>query len=186
MKRNVILLSGISALCLAGTVACDVHPVARLTKPKPDVTFKPQEVTDALHAVIAADRAIFAREIVQKVPLATVPLHATLLRQASEKIQHRGAEFHYVLRSLTPINSTHGPQTEIERAGLKQVQTSPESTFYSEEFLGGRRYFTAVYADRAEVSTCVECHNSHPKSPRHDYRLGDVMGGIVVRVPLEF
>jgi len=32
----------------------------------------------------------------------------------------------------------------------------------------------------------VDCHNQHPASPRKDLKVGDVMGGVVVRVPLEF
>ena len=32
----------------------------------------------------------------------------------------------------------------------------------------------------------MECHNQHPRSPRRDFKLNDVMGAIVVRVPLEF
>jgi hypothetical protein len=66
------------------------------------------------------------------------------------------------------------------------VLDHPDSNYYAEESLGGRRYFTAVYPDRAIVLACVECDNHHPKSPKRDFGLGDVMGGIVVRVPLEF
>jgi hypothetical protein len=62
----------------------------------------------------------------------------------------------------------------------------PESNFYSEESLGGRRYFTAVYPDQAIVSSCVECHNAHQAATKRDFKLGGVMGGMVVRVPLEF
>jgi hypothetical protein len=32
----------------------------------------------------------------------------------------------------------------------------------------------------------VECHNRHPKTPRKDFHEGDLMGGIVLRVALEF
>jgi hypothetical protein len=169
------------------------------TKPKPDVAFKPQELTDALHGVIAADRAAYAKLVLQRLhdakalesgenwrESAMLPLHADFLRTASQAVQQPGAEFHYVLRSLEPIAPRNLPQTDTERAGLKSVREQPGKAFYAEESLGGRRYFTAVYADRAQVSLCVECHNSQAKSPRHDYKLGDVMGGIIVRVPLEF
>jgi hypothetical protein len=109
-----------------------------------------------------------------------------LLRQASEAIQSKGAEFHYVLRSLWPINPKNAPETEIEKKGLQAVLDHPEESFYSEESLGGRRYFTAVYADRAVVPSCASCHNQHPGSPKKNFKPGEVMGGLVVRVPLEF
>src|SRR5262249_47886527 len=117
-------------------------------------------------------------------PKSPVPAH--LLRQASEAIQTKGAEFHYVLRSLWPMNSKNAPETATEKAGLEGVLKNPEQPFYSEESLGGRRYFTAVYADKAIVSSCVNCHNQHAGSTKKDFKIGDVMGGLIVRVPLEF
>jgi hypothetical protein len=162
------------------------------------VTFKPQEVADALHAVIAADREAYARHVVQPLAEANVngleawetngapPLPAHILRLASEEVQRKGAEFHYVLRSLRPLNSKDAPETATEKAGLQYLLEHPDSNYYSEESLGGRRYFTAVYADRAIVPACVQCHNRRPGGPKRDLKLGDVMGGIVVRVPLEF
>jgi hypothetical protein len=172
----------------------------KMAEPRqPVVTFKPQEMADALHAVIAADREVYARQVVQRfaeVKRADVPevwktngsppLPAHLLRLASESVQQKGAEFHYVLRSLWPINSKNAPETPTEKTGLQYVLDHPDSNYYSEESLGGRRYFTAVYPDRAIVPACVECHNQHPNSPKRDFALGNAMGGMVVRVPLEF
>ena len=78
------------------------------------------------------------------------------------------------------------PETAAEKAGLQYLLDHADSNYYSEESLGGRRYFTAVYADRAIVPACVQCHNRRPDSPKKDFKLGDIMGGMVVRVPLEF
>jgi hypothetical protein len=33
--------------------------------------------------------------------------------------------------------------------------------------------------------TCVECHNTHPKSPRKDWQEGDVRGVLVIIRPLD-
>lgn len=187
-------------LVCAALAGCGPRPAGVLTqKPKPEVSFKPQEMTDALHAVIASDRAAYARLVLQRLhdsrtlessenwrDSAMLPLHADLLKTASQAVQQPGAEFHYALRSLQPIAARNAPQTETEQAGLRAVLLDPGKPFYREEFLGGRRYFTAVYADRAQVKLCIDCHNAHPKSPRRDYQEGEVMGGIVVRVPLEF
>ncbi|MBM3882714.1 MAG: DUF3365 domain-containing protein [Verrucomicrobia bacterium] len=163
-------------------------------------SISPRKLADSLHAVIAADRQAYAELVVQRLqaeegrPAATerrieahgLPVHAQMLRAAGQSIQQRGAEFSYTLRSLWPINTSHGPQTEVEQTGLERVAKQPEEPYYTEEVLGGRSYFTAVYADRATLTSCVDCHNRHPKSPRRDFQLNDVMGAIVVRVPLEF
>jgi len=163
-------------------------------------TISPHKMADSLHAVIAADRQAYAALIVQrlyadahKLPASEnwreaqcLPVHAQMLRSAAQDIQKNGAEFSYTLRSLWPINDNYGPQTQLEQIGLECVAKHPETNYYAEELLGGRSYFTAVYADRATLPSCAECHNRHPRSPRRDFQLNDVMGGIIVRVPLEF
>jgi len=60
----------------------------------------------------------------------------------------------------------------------------PGENYYAEEQLGGQTYFTAVYPDVAVAPVCSACHNEHKDSPRSDFKLGDVMGGVVIRVPL--
>jgi len=32
---------------------------------------------------------------------------------------------------------------------------------------------------------CVSCHNEHADTPRTDFKLGDVMGGVVIRIPVD-
>jgi len=182
------------ASLLLFTTSCGREDVPKpFVRPKPAVTFKPQEMADALHSVIAADREVFARYLEQhhaadqnSNKATETPIPAHLLRQASEAIQQKGAEFHYVLRSLWPINPNSAPETATEKEGLKFVIEHPDSNFYSEESLGGRRYFTAVYPDRASMASCVDCHNQHKDSPKKDFKQGDIIGGMVVRVPLEF
>jgi len=60
-----------------------------------------------------------------------------------------------------------------------------EEKFYGEEELCGQRYFTTVYPDFAISDACVDCHNDHKDSPRTDIELGDVIGGGVIRIPMD-
>lgn len=147
-----------------------------------------RKMADSLHAVIAADRQGYAELVAQQPDSAAqrLPTHAQMLRHAAQNIQKQGAEFSYTLRSLWPIQAGNGPQTQAEQAGLEAVAKDPSRPFYTEEELGGRSYFTAIYADRATLPSCASCHNQHPRSPKKDFKQGDVMGAIVVRVPLEF
>ena len=46
------------------------------------------------------------------------------------------------------------------------------------------RYYTAVYPDVAVSDACTICHNEHKDSPKTDFKVGEVMGGVVIRVPL--
>lgn len=197
MKPHLPLLAGAGVIGAALLLFAAAPPPAgshHLTN------ISPRKFADSLHAVIAADRAVYGRLIVDRLAGADgptkvsrewradqcLPTHAQLLREAATDIQRRGAEFSYALRGVSPINPGHGPQTAIEEAGLEFLRQHPGTNFYSAESLGGRGYFTAIYPDRATTAACVECHNRHPESPRRDFREGDLMGAIVVRVPLEF
>jgi hypothetical protein len=168
-------------LVLAAT-SCQQEPPVTSLPQAPAVTFKPQELADALHAVIAADQKTYALPGDETL----LAHHAQKLRAAAEFVQQEGAEFHYVLRSLWPINSKDAPETDTEKTGLQYVLEHPGTNYYGGESLGGRRYFTAVYGEKATVNACTDCHNRNPDSPKKDFKMGDVMGGLVVRVPLEF
>jgi hypothetical protein len=48
----------------------------------------------------------------------------------------------------------------------------------------GTRYFQALYPDKAVSQTCIGCHNAHPNSPKKDFKVRDVMGGILLTIPL--
>jgi hypothetical protein len=112
-------------------------------------------------------------------------LPAQMFRFGAEMVAEGGAPFSYSLQSLWPVNKQNAPKTEAEKAGLKHVAERKGENYYTEETLGGRKYFTAVYADTAVAPACVSCHNGHKDSPRTDFKLGDVMGGVVIRIPLE-
>lgn len=50
--------------------------------------------------------------------------------------------------------------------------------------IGETRYFQAVYADLAATQACLGCHNAHPDSPKRDFKLNDVMGALVITIPV--
>lgn len=159
---------------------------------------KPQDVTDMLHAVLDADRTVYTRQVINRLTLKdkvikasehfnedkALPLPAQMFRLGSEHTRDKTDKFSYALLSLWPINKQNAAKTDVERKGLEQVAANKEEPFYGEETLGGRKYFTAVYADNAIADACVSCHNEHKDTPRKDFKLGDVMGGVVIRLPL--
>ena len=157
----------------------------------------PKDVADAIAAVVAADRAVYAREVVnrlaatEKVITASehfrddkaLPLPAQMLRMGAAEVKKGPAGVSYALLSPWPINRRNGPVTEAEKSGLPRVVATGQ-TLYVEETLGGRRYLTAMYPDTAVVEACAGCHDRHEDSPKRDFKVGDVMGALVVRVPL--
>jgi hypothetical protein len=202
MNRTIARLLGTLAVLLMGFAAWLGHSQFPNRPDRPPVPFeiRPKDLADCIYAVVAAHREVYATLVVQRlsddaklVPCSAswetdkaLPVPTQVLRLANETIQRKGAEFAFVARSLQPINPKNRPETDTERLGLESLLAHPGTTFYTNEMAGGRRYFTAIYPDKAIVPACVNCHNRHPTSPKKDYKPGDVLGGIVVRVPLEF
>jgi len=158
-----------------------------------------KEMADALHAVMESDRTVYTRMVVnrlqneEKVIKATehfkddksLPLPAQMFRFGAEMVAERKMGFHYSLQSLWPINKQNAPKTALEKKGLEAVAKDPSKPFYGEETLGKTKYFTAIYADKAVAPACVTCHNEHKDTPKKDFKIGQAMGGVVMRIPMK-
>jgi hypothetical protein len=188
VRRTRMLAAPALALALIGGCG-KAEPAARIT---------PRKMADSLYAVMAANRAVYAREVVgrlqdeENVIKASehfrddkaLPLPAQMFRMGAEAARVAEPGFTSALLSSWPINKQNAARTEVEKAGLRSVAESGKA-YYAEETLGGERYYTAVYADRAVTEACVGCHNRHRDSPRRDFKVGDVMGGVVIRIALK-
>ncbi len=162
------------------------------------VGVSPQVMADSLHSVMEADRTVYTRLIVNRLTKEdkvikasehwkddkALVLPAQMFRYGSERVAEKGAPFNYALLSLWPVNKQNKPKTDIEKQGLNYIAENPGKNFYSEETLGGVKYFTAVYPDVAVAPACISCHNEHKDSPRTDFKMGEVMGGVVIRIPI--
>ena len=160
---------------------------------------EPKQMADALHKVMESDRTVYTRLIVNRLAVEeklikasehwkddkALVLPAQMFRYGAEMVAEKGADFSYSLLSLWPVNKQNSPKTEVEKTGLKYIADNPGENFYSEEDLGGTTYFTAIYPDTAVAKACISCHNDHKDSPRTDFKMGEVMGGVVIRIPLK-
>ena len=157
-----------------------------------------RKMADAIFAVIEADRATYTQKVVQRLQNeeevitaeehwkeeSALPLPAQMLRMGAERVNEKNAGFTYALLSSWAINKQNKPKTALEIKALKVIDKKQEN-FYGEEELGGKKYFTAVYPDVAVSKACTSCHNDHIDSPKKDFQLGDTMGGLVIRIPLD-
>ena len=195
MKRNLLLSTAVAtAITTTTIVSAEVS----------DATVSVKAMADALHLVMDSDRAVYTKKIVnrlvkkEKVIKASehfeddkaLVLPAQMFRFGSELAMKRAEKlddvnFSYTLQSLWPINKQNAPKTEAEKTGLKYVVDNKGKNYYTTEKLGGKKYFTAIYADTGVAPVCVSCHNKHPDTPKTDFKIGDVMGGVVIRIPVE-
>lgn len=183
---------------LAGSVAAATAAYAQLFGKSEPKGIPVQQVADMLQSVMAADRTVYTTRVVNRlqneekvikadehfVDKKALPLPAQMFRFGAEKAAEMNKTFSYSLLSLWPVNKQNAPRTTGEKDGLKFVAENKGKNFYTEETLGGKKYFTAVYADPAVSPACVSCHNGHDDSPRKDFKLNDVMGGVVIRIPV--
>ena len=154
-------------------------------------------VADYLHAILQADRTFYTQHVVERMESMllvtasenwreehTLPLPAQFFKEASRGLQVRGKPFRYRLVSLWPLNPENAPQNEQERKALETVMEFGEVA-EQEIQLDNQPYYQAIFPDRAVSRTCVNCHNSHKESPKRDFKMNDVMGGLEILIPLD-
>ena len=156
-----------------------------------------ETVANYIHAVIEADRDVYTRHVVERLQMKgvvvasenweqknTLPLPAQFLMESGRYIAKKGLGVQYRLISLWPINKRNSATNELEKTGLGTILTHPNRPYTGFMKVGETRYFQAVYADLAATQACIGCHNAHPDSPKRDFKINDVMGAIVITIPV--
>jgi len=196
------LVAGASAMAF-GLASCDSGEAAASSTGYPA-----EQVAEALYTVLVADRKIYASKVVnrlvkdEKVIKAheeweenkALLLPAQFFREGAEVVDEaeKPFEFSYSLQSTWPLNYENAKKkTPTVEEGLAEV-SNPDSEYYgkkwtSEEEIAGQKYFVGIYPDRAVAPACWECHNNHEnrKPDYPEFKKGDVMGGIVIRIPMD-
>ncbi|HEY7532958.1 MAG TPA: DUF3365 domain-containing protein [Nitrospiraceae bacterium] len=156
-----------------------------------------EKVADMVHAVIESNRTFYTVHVVERLQAKGVvvasenwrtekalPLPAQFLQESARIAVNTKAKIGYKLIGLWPINKNNGPKNESEHKGLMETQQNPNRPYTEVIMNGPDAYLMAIYADRAVSQACIGCHNAHQDSPRHDFKQNDVMGAIMVTVPL--
>jgi hypothetical protein len=158
----------------------------------------PEQVADLVHTIIEVDRATYAEQVVnrlqnqEKVIKASehykedkaLPLPSQMMRMGAQAATAKG-KLRYALISEWAINKANMPKGDFESKGLTTIAQSAEKPYTTYETVNGKRYFRALYADKAVSEACVSCHNTHEQSPKHDFKVGDVMGAVTISIPLD-
>lgn len=202
--RILALLALAIAICFT-IIACGGSP----TQNSVTGSISPEAVTDYIHNVLESDRTAYTKHVVNRLKMlegkpkadgvvpaeATeswqtengVPLPAQMFRLGAELASEKG-QFTYGLISPWNINDAQAPKTDFEKTAMeKVVETGEPYKEYQE--IGDQKYFSALYPDKAVAEACISCHNNHPvhkeRYPDKTFKMGDVMGGIMINLPLE-
>jgi PAS domain S-box-containing protein len=65
------------------------------------------------------------------------------------------------------------------------LSANPTGTYQAEFERDGRQMLRVAIADTLSADACVDCHNSHPDTPRIGWNLGDVRGVLEVETLIE-
>lgn len=154
----------------------------------------------AIAKQIDADRQVYTQKVVGKLRkesvdfltgdmaslenAKTIPLPASFVHLTSEIVNKAG--FHQAdLLSIWNINPTKKPRNTFEQQALEKVINQREIFPMGVIEENGLPMFKRVSADVASAQLCVDCHNNLEKSPRKDFRLNDVMGALVITLPMK-
>ena len=120
----------------------------------------------------------------------TVPLSipATFLHDVGEQLaqtSRTGVKVRQYSDYPFPWRTDGGPRDEFEREALLRLrQSKGQETVHEFTEIDGQRVVRYAQA-RVMQRTCVECHNTHPQSPRKDWQVGDVRGVLEIIRPLD-
>lgn len=194
-KRTAFIVTGTLCLWLFVSMGATLPSEAKKTSGNPGIP--PKQVAAYIHAIIEADRTIYTSHVVNRLQDQDIIkadehweqhnallLPAQLLQLAGRLVAEKENGIRYRLISLWPIYRRNSPATELERKGLEAVAKNPEQPFTSMVTSGKKKFFQAIYADKAVTKACIDCHNTHPLSPKRDFTLNSTMGGIVITIPL--
>lgn len=115
----------------------------------------------------------------------TLPLPATLVKELGNRIGsiRPGMAIRLYSRYPFPHRAASEHYDDFELAALAKLEADPKTPVYQIEQRDDMRLLRYAVADRMSQA-CVACHNSHPESPKRDWKVGDMRGVIEVNVPV--
>jgi methyl-accepting chemotaxis protein len=103
------------------------------------------------------------------------PLPATMIHDLSALLKNEGTTVN--LYSAYPFpNRKNRVMDSFQNKAWKYLVKNPKSVFVEETVREGKSIVRVAVADTMVAESCVNCHNSHPDTPRTGWKLGDVRG----------
>ena len=113
-----------------------------------------------------------------------IPLPATMIHDISELTQSSGLQI--TLYSEFPFPNRSSRQLDsFQTQAWRQLDLNPDQPYIQTEKAGENTFIRVGIADTMSEVECVNCHNSHPDTPKVNWKLGDVRGVLEVRIPID-
>ena len=115
-----------------------------------------------------------------------IPLPATLSMLLGSRLGETGTGVSTRLYSPYPFpwrTKSGGLRDRFSQDAWKALSEQPGEPFHRVEQLGGQAVLRYATADLLRPA-CVGCHNTHPQSPKIDWREGEMRGVLEVQYPM--
>jgi len=114
----------------------------------------------------------------------SIPLPATMIHDLSKLMAKDGTQLK--LYSAYPFpNRANRTNDDFGNQAWKTLLQDPTKAFVRVENVAGVETVRVGVADIMVAQGCVNCHNSHPKTPKNDWKLGDLRGVLEINIPIE-
>ena len=116
-----------------------------------------------------------------------IPLPATLTILIGKQLSSELSGTESKLYSPFPFpwrSTTGGLRDQFSRDAWQALQNNLEQSYFSIETTENSKSLRFATADLMEIN-CIPCHNSHPKTPKNDWVVGDLRGILEVIVPIK-
>ncbi|WP_061249045.1 ATP-binding protein [Leptospira alstonii] len=115
----------------------------------------------------------------------SIPLPATIVKEFGEHLtrQFEGIRVELYSDYPFPTRGKKGGLDDFQKEALIRLQKDPEIPYYTFQTIDSIPYVRYALADRMQTS-CIQCHNTHPESPKKDWKVGDVRGILEIGMPV--
>ena len=193
--RRPIFVAGVLFLVAVAVTVAHVHGLQTQL-----VRTQALQNAKLLTGAVAEFRTVYTSEVIERLRPSgveithdyltrdgAVPLPATLSMILGNRIGALEGGGETRLYSPYPFpwrGEAGGLADSFAREAWEALNQDPEEPFYRFEALDGREVLRYASADLMRRD-CVDCHNTHPDTPKSDWSVGDVRGVLEVITPLD-
>ncbi len=141
--------------------------------------------SDAVDRIEASHGVLITDDYVNKE--GAIPIPVTFLIELSKRLSQQNAGMSVRLYSDYPFprrRKEGGPRDNFEREALGYLRQHPDQVFTRFENSQGHQVLRYATADIMKPS-CIDCHNTLPKSPKTGWKVGDVRGVLEISTRLD-
>ncbi|NQY86425.1 MAG: response regulator [Colwellia sp.] len=114
----------------------------------------------------------------------SIPLPATMIHELSELSKSTGLQIKLYSAFPFPERAKRELDT-FQQQAWQQLNLKPNEPYVATQTIGDLHVVRVAIADTLTEQACVDCHNSHPLTPKVGWKLGDVRGVLEVVVPID-